>query len=67
MGEDVNTVSPTLGFNIKTIDYEGYAPQSSALVWHTVSNSATAATNLIYVWRRGYRSSSTQAAYPGTD
>ncbi|KAK4231550.1 hypothetical protein QBC38DRAFT_466038 [Podospora fimiseda] len=24
MGEDVNTVSPTLGFNIKTIDYEGY-------------------------------------------
>jgi hypothetical protein len=23
MGEDVNTVSPTLGFNIKTIDYEG--------------------------------------------
>ncbi|CEI38658.1 unnamed protein product [Fusarium venenatum] len=25
MGEDVNTVSPTLGFIIKTIDYEGYA------------------------------------------
>ncbi|KAK4459125.1 ADP-ribosylation factor family-domain-containing protein [Cladorrhinum samala] len=24
MNEDVNTVSPTLGFNIKTIDYEGY-------------------------------------------
>ncbi|KAL6870093.1 ADP-ribosylation factor-like protein 2 [Amphichorda felina] len=24
MGEDVNTVSPTLGFIIKTIDYEGY-------------------------------------------
>ncbi|PSS18654.1 hypothetical protein M430DRAFT_121347 [Amorphotheca resinae ATCC 22711] len=24
MGEDVNTVSPTLGFNIKTIDHEGY-------------------------------------------
>ncbi|KAK3905098.1 hypothetical protein C8A05DRAFT_13052 [Staphylotrichum tortipilum] len=24
MGEDVNTVSPTLGFNIKTIDYDGY-------------------------------------------
>jgi hypothetical protein len=23
MGEDVNTVSPTLGFIIKTIDYEG--------------------------------------------
>jgi len=25
MGEDVNSVSPTLGFIIKTIDYEGYA------------------------------------------
>ncbi|KAK4106180.1 ARF/SAR superfamily [Parathielavia hyrcaniae] len=24
MGEDVTTVSPTLGFNIKTIDYDGY-------------------------------------------
>ncbi|KAH6897164.1 ADP-ribosylation factor family-domain-containing protein [Thelonectria olida] len=24
MGEDVNTVSPTLGFIIKTIDYDGY-------------------------------------------
>lgn len=24
MGEDVDTVSPTLGFIIKTIDYEGY-------------------------------------------
>ncbi|KAL1901266.1 ADP-ribosylation factor-like protein 2 [Ceratocystis pirilliformis] len=24
MGEDVNTVSPTLGFIIKTIDYNGY-------------------------------------------
>ncbi|KAE8448180.1 ADP-ribosylation factor-like protein 2 [Mollisiaceae sp. DMI_Dod_QoI] len=24
MGEDVNSVSPTLGFIIKTIDYEGY-------------------------------------------
>ncbi|KAB5523011.1 ADP-ribosylation factor family-domain-containing protein [Coniochaeta sp. 2T2.1] len=24
MGEDVNTVSPTLGFIIKTIDYQGY-------------------------------------------
>lgn len=25
MNEDVNTVSPTLGFIIKTIDFEGYA------------------------------------------
>ncbi|TVY46587.1 ADP-ribosylation factor-like protein [Lachnellula occidentalis] len=25
MGEDVNSVSPTLGFIIKTIDYEGYS------------------------------------------
>ncbi|KAK4123292.1 ADP-ribosylation factor-like 2, arl2 [Parathielavia appendiculata] len=24
MGEDVNAISPTLGFNIKTIDYAGY-------------------------------------------
>lgn len=24
MGEDVNSVSPTLGFIIKTIDYEGF-------------------------------------------
>jgi ADP-ribosylation factor-like protein 2 len=26
MNEDVNTVSPTLGFIIKTIDYDGYVP-----------------------------------------
>lgn len=26
MGEDVNTVSPTLGFIIKTVDYEGQVP-----------------------------------------
>jgi hypothetical protein len=25
MGEDVNSVSPTLGFIIKTIDYDGCA------------------------------------------
>lgn len=24
MSEDINTISPTLGFIIKTIDYEGY-------------------------------------------
>lgn len=24
MGEDVNSVSPTLGFIIKTIDFDGY-------------------------------------------
>ena len=24
MGEDVNSVSPTLGFIIKTIEYDGY-------------------------------------------
>ena len=29
MGEDVNTVSPTLGFIIKTIDYEGYGLPTS--------------------------------------
>lgn len=31
MGEDVNTVSPTLGFIIKTIDYEGYVPRTWAV------------------------------------
>lgn len=31
MGEDVNTVSPTLGFIIKTIDYEGYVPRKWAV------------------------------------
>lgn len=30
MGEDVNTVSPTLGFIIKTIDYDGCAHRLSA-------------------------------------
>ncbi|EGU88449.1 hypothetical protein FOXB_01052 [Fusarium oxysporum f. sp. conglutinans Fo5176] len=33
MGEDVNTVSPTLGFIIKTIDYEGYKLNIYALIW----------------------------------
>jgi ADP-ribosylation factor-like protein 2 len=23
-GEDISTISPTLGFNIKTLEYEGY-------------------------------------------
>jgi hypothetical protein len=32
MGEDVNSVSPTLGFIIKTIDYEGYAYHCSLRV-----------------------------------
>lgn len=31
MGEDVNTVSPTLGFIIKTIDYEGYVARKWAV------------------------------------
>ena len=30
MNEDVNTVSPTLGFIIKTIDYEGYVTGGSS-------------------------------------
>ena len=30
MNEDINTVSPTLGFIIKTIDYEGYDHTSFA-------------------------------------
>lgn len=29
MNEDVNSVSPTLGFIIKTIDYEGYVLPSA--------------------------------------
>jgi ADP-ribosylation factor-like protein 2 len=28
MGEDVNSVSPTLGFIIKTIDYQGFVAWS---------------------------------------
>lgn len=28
MNEDVNSVSPTLGFIIKTIDYDGYDKES---------------------------------------
>ena len=31
MNEDVSTVSPTLGFIIKTIDHEGYALSCDAL------------------------------------
>ncbi|MCJ1361885.1 hypothetical protein MMC16_000986 [Acarospora aff. strigata] len=38
MNEDVNTVSPTLGFIIKTIDYDGsywrnYFEKTDALIW----------------------------------
>ncbi|KOS19213.1 ADP-ribosylation factor-like protein 2 [Escovopsis weberi] len=33
MGEDVNTVSPTLGFIIKTIDYEGYKLNICGSYW----------------------------------
>ena len=32
MGEDVNSVSPTLGFIIKTIDYEGQVSQITRAV-----------------------------------
>ena len=32
MNEDVNTVSPTLGFIIKTIDYEGWVPRKHGVV-----------------------------------
>jgi len=31
MNEDVNSVSPTLGFIIKTIEYDGYEMPSSPL------------------------------------
>ena len=31
--EDVNTVSPTLGFIIKTIDFQGY-PEAKACQWN---------------------------------
>jgi hypothetical protein len=30
MNEDVNSVSPTLGFIIKTIEYDGYASQDKS-------------------------------------
>jgi hypothetical protein len=32
MNEDVNTVSPTLGFIIKTIDYQGYVFQHMSVL-----------------------------------
>jgi ADP-ribosylation factor-like protein 2 len=38
MGEDVNTVSPTLGFIIKTIDYKGYDKPDSAEGWSKLAN-----------------------------
>lgn len=34
MDEDVNSVSPTLGFIIKTIDYDGYVGRA----WLAVGN-----------------------------
>lgn len=37
MGEDVNSVSPTLGFIIKTIDYEGYGHHCH-LLYHLVNS-----------------------------
>lgn len=44
MGEDVNTVSPTLGFIIKTIDYEGLVFQSRNL--ETAPRQTRAGTEL---------------------
>lgn len=50
MGEDVNTVSPTLGFIIKTIDYEGYVLSKYVRVFlmcanHTPGTSSTSVSN----------------------
>jgi len=47
MNEDITTVSPTLGFIIKTIDYEGYI---SALTIHVVFTDPFQATNSTSVW-----------------
>jgi GTPase SAR1 family protein len=33
MNEDVNSVSPTLGFIIKTIEYDGYGDPPHELTW----------------------------------
>jgi len=38
MGEDVRTVSPTLGFIIKTIDYKGYVQGGMWFVKHLSSS-----------------------------
>jgi hypothetical protein len=35
MNEDVNSVSPTLGFIIKTIEYDGYENSESSEYWLT--------------------------------
>ncbi|CUS07009.1 unnamed protein product [Tuber aestivum] len=41
MGEDVKTVSPTLGFIIKTIDYKGYVQSGMWLVERDVGGQKT--------------------------
>lgn len=41
MGEDVNSVSPTLGFIIKTIEYEGYGSTLWIILGFTDSDSDT--------------------------
>jgi len=47
-GEDVNTISPTLGFNIKTLEYKGY------VVWcASISLSYPACSTSLVFWDIG--------------
>ncbi|KAK6077865.1 ADP-ribosylation factor 4 [Seiridium cupressi] len=52
MNEDVNTVSPTLGFIIKTIDYEGYklniSPEYEDRAMLTSSQRLSGASLLVF-------------------
>lgn len=41
-GEDIHTISPTLGFNIKTLEYNGYVPVAAVVFRCTRSADAFA-------------------------
>ena len=54
MHEDVNTVSPTLGFIIKTIDYGGYEALVMDSVKGAYDEAATSSTSGTLVARRRF-------------
>ena len=48
-GEDVNTISPTLGFNIKSLEYQGYIRAHSCTTTHKANGAFhTYSTTLIF-------------------
>ncbi|KAK8137762.1 ADP-ribosylation factor [Apiospora sp. TS-2023a] len=51
MNEDVNTVSPTLGFIIKTIEYEGYATTVLIYLTYTGEGDVGGQKTLRSYWR----------------